>query len=89
MIAKHVFFYFVWILIRKDLNCPKILNTLLEKMLILLETNIVAINGNFHLVLSPLNHSVKLMADDICRWHRLAYWHRGTAFVGQYLHSQI
>lgn len=58
-------------------------------MLILLGTNVIVINGNFHLVLSPLNHSVKRMADDICRWHRLACWHSGTAFAGQYLHSKF
>lgn len=58
-------------------------------MLILLGTNVIVINGNFHLVLSLLNHSVKRMADDLCRWHRLACWHTGTAFAGQYLHSKF
>lgn len=88
MLAKYIF-NFAWILIRKGWDSLKILSTLSEKTRILLRTNGIAINGNFCLALSLLNHSVKHMADDICRWHRLASWHRGTAFASPHHHGQI
>lgn len=50
-------------------------------MLILLRTSLIAINADFHLTLSPLNHFVSCMADDMCRWHRLAPWHMSPALA--------
>jgi len=88
MIAKYIV-DFAWILIRKGWESLKILSTLSEKMQVLLRTNGIAINGNFYSALSLLNHSVKHIADDKCRWHRLASWHRDTAFASQHCHGQI
>lgn len=54
MITKYIF-DFVRILIRSGWNSFKVRSTLLEKTLLLLRTHTIAVNGHFHLALSPLS----------------------------------